>query len=467
MRLRQSRTGSAAFAVLCWTCSLLGVLAATFARAPEPTRSVQELAGAQDAALDRSEGFTIMLATYKRDRNLPPLLKHLTTTPPPSLRQIVIIWQNVGVDLPEFLSPQALAAYTPTGVIVTVRKSRRNSMNERFRPLADWNEPVGTSAVMIMDDDIVLRREALEWGYQEFVTANERGTGRLVGFTGRDFEETGGDWSYTVRPKETYSMVLSNAAWFRRKWLDKYWEDSTEMESLRNYVDKVFNCDDILVNYLVSNLTGNAPLLLQPKTPLRIIGGDGMFARGSVAVNPDGETAEADTAEADDGIPTASHFEQRKLCLGHYFSHFAAFAPSTSDPASERHYPLVKTRTTASQDVEDHSRWLYNNEPWEPITDWKLADPSILHVPPPPAVEDDLDEGEEASDEDIDDMLADMTEEEIDALLVHLEIEPRHPSNGEEGLGEAEEESSLFEGGDDDEGYSDDYWHEPIDHDEL
>jgi hypothetical protein len=37
-----------------------------------------------------------------------------------------------------------------------------------------------------MDDDVVLQRAALEWGYQEFVTANEKGAGRLVGFTGRD-----------------------------------------------------------------------------------------------------------------------------------------------------------------------------------------------------------------------------------------------------------------------------------------
>lgn len=419
----------------------------------------------------------MMLATYKRDRNLPPLLKHLTTSPPPSLRQIVIIWQNIGVDLPEFLSPEALAAYMSTGVTVTVRKSRKNSMNERFRPLADWDEPVKTRAVMIMDDDVVLQRAALEWGYQEFVTTNEKGAGRLVGFTGRDFEETGGEWAYTVRPTDTYSMVLSNAAWLRREWLEKYWEDSAEMESLRKYVDEVFNCDDILINYVVSNLTANPPLLLQPKMPLRIIGGDGMFARGSVAVDAPSQdaTAEADTAEEADGIPTASHFEQRKLCLGHYFLHFAQFAPkpleSDSDSVSKPHdhYPLVKVRTAATQDVEDHSRWLYSNEPWEPLTGWKLADPSMMappRVPTPPAAENDINEGDEASDLDIDDMLADMSEEEIDELLLQLGSETRHPSNGEEGLGEAEEESSVFEEPENDDEDSA-YWHPPVDHDEL
>lgn len=245
----------------------------------------------------------------------------------------------------------------------------------------------------------------------------------------------------------------------------------------------VFNCDDILINYVVSNLTANPPLLLQPKMPLRIIGGDGMFARGSVPVDgmfargsvpvdapSQDATAEADTAEAD-GIPTASHFEQRKLCLGHYFSHFAQFAPAMTDSEStskhhHHHYPLVKVRTAAAQDVEDHSRWLYSNEPWEPLTGWKLADPSMMappRDPTPPVAEEDIDEGDEASDLDIDDMLADMSEEEIDELLLQFGSETSHPSNGEEGLGEAEEESSLFEDGEDD----DEYWHPPVDHDEL
>lgn len=211
--------------------------------------------------------------------------------------------------------------------------------------------------------------------------------------------------------------------------------------------------------------------------PLRIIGGDGMFARGSVAVDAPSQdaTAEADAAEEADGIPTASHFEQRKLCLGHYFLHFAQFAPkpleSDSDSVSKPHdhYPLVKVRTAATQDVEDHSRWLYSNEPWEPLTGWKLADPSMMappRVPTPPAAENDINEGDEASDLDIDDMLADMSEEEIDELLLQLGSETRHPSNGEEGLGEAEEESSVFEEPENDDEDSA-YWHPPVDHDEL
>ncbi|GAA5825724.1 hypothetical protein JCM11251_000351 [Rhodosporidiobolus azoricus] len=418
--------------------------------------------------IDPTEGFTMFIATYQRDANLPPLLKHLTTNPPPSLRHIVLIWQNIGTPLPSFLNSTSLEKLSTSGVAVTVRQSKRNSMNERFRPLLDWEEEVYTDAVMIMDDDVVLRKDALEWGFQEFVEAIREGKGRLVGFTARDFDEgkKEGEWSYTLRPKKTYSMVLSNAAWLRKEWLQKYWEETEEMGSLRDYVDEVFNCDDILINYLVSNLTGNPPLLLQPKTPLRTIGGDGLWSRGSVAINEDeDDDATSPTSLPDDGVPSAGHFEQRKHCLAHYFSHFSRFAPPTSSPSSapaqaaRRHFPLIKTRTSHSQDVEDHSRWLFRNEKWEE------PDYSKMVFSPAPGgaggaaaeevleedEDDELNEEEEAERAEFEKMLEGMTDEEIDELMLSLQemidegADGETPSDGEEGLEEMPKGYSVFE----------------------
>ncbi|BGP70271.1 hypothetical protein RTG_02072 [Rhodotorula toruloides ATCC 204091] len=394
-------------------------------------------------SIDPAEGFTMVMASYKRDENLPPLIKHLTTNPPPSLRHIVIVWQNVGVDLPDFLNATALERYSTSGVVVSVRKSKKNSMNERFRPMLDWDEEIYTRAVMIVDDDVVLRKDALEWGYQEFEKAAEQGEGRLTGFMARDFDGEAGDWSYTLRPKKTYSMVLSNAAWLKKEWLERYWEDSAEMRSLRDYVDEVMNCDDILINYLVSNITGNPPLLLQPKTPLRIIGGDGMFARGSIAVDEDGaevdQTPVTDTGDVA-GIPSAGHFSQRKLCLERYFQHFAQFAPS----GASKHYPLVKTSTSVSQDVEDHSRWLTLNEPWEEVV-WNTAPLGERDEEPEEEELEELDfddEDEQAEKEAFEEMLQGMSDEEIDDLLEEMQ----EAMAKEDGLGDIPElDPSVFE----------------------
>lgn len=177
----------------------------------------------------------MVIATYQRDLLLPPLIKHLTSTPPPSLRQILIVWQNVDRPVPDFLSPSALDEYSTSGVAVSVRKSWKNSMNERFRPILDWGQEIATNSIMIMDDDVVLRKEALEWGYEQFV---EQKRSRIVGFSPREFERAGsGEWKYITKPTSTYSMILSNAAFFSKDWLVKYWDNSNEMASLRNYVD--------------------------------------------------------------------------------------------------------------------------------------------------------------------------------------------------------------------------------------
>ena len=115
-------------------------------------------------------------------------------------------------------------------------------MNERFRPELDWGNQIPTRDVMIMDDDVVLRRGALEWGYQEYLRYNPPGSdsaeGRLVGFTARDFRKGDKGWEYVVQPKESYSIVLSNAAWMRREWLDAYWAQSEVMLELRDFVDE-------------------------------------------------------------------------------------------------------------------------------------------------------------------------------------------------------------------------------------
>jgi hypothetical protein len=185
----------------------------------------------------------MIIATFNRDALLPTLISHLATIPPPSLRHIVLVWQNVERPLPDFLSPSSLIQDYPA-IPITVRISSQNSMNERFRPMLDWGEEIKTEAVMIMDDDVVLRLASIEWGYHVFRYHNridELGGG-IVGFTGRDYAEASPmnqlyKWDYVFQPTNSYSMVLSNAAWFRRSWLHLYWSQTREIEELRTFVD--------------------------------------------------------------------------------------------------------------------------------------------------------------------------------------------------------------------------------------
>ena len=202
-----------------------------------------------------------MIATHNRTQLLPPLLQHLTTDPPPSLRQILLVWQNVGSPLPDFLLPAQLAL--DYAVPIHVRVSDRNSMNERFRPELDWGNQLETRDVMIMDDDVVLRRGALEWGYQEFLRYNLPGSasseGRIVGFTARDFRTGERGWEYVVQPQESYSLVLSNSAWLRREWLAAYWAQTEVMAELRDFVDE----GQSVILTLMRSLTGRRSIQLR------------------------------------------------------------------------------------------------------------------------------------------------------------------------------------------------------------
>lgn len=190
----------------------------------------------------------------------------------------------------------------------------------------------------------------------------------------------------------------------------------------------VFNCDDLLINYLVSNLTRAPPLLLQPHTPLRTIPSKGLWNRDSEAV--DSSTAE-DSPSSPTGIesnsndPTtfiaSNHFEQRDYCLAYFFQHFSSFAPSPSSlspaqAAAAEHYPLLRTSTSLSQDVVDHARWMADeSEPWEEDPSggaaWELDEEDE---------QEGLEEQTEEERREVEEMMANLSQEEMKDLMRQL-----------------------------------------------
>lgn len=160
-------------------------------------------------------------------------------------------------------------------------------------------------------------------------------------------------------------------------------------------------------------------------------------------------------------MPKPGHFNQRQQCLERYFAHFAQFAPPSTTPgaAPSNHFPLVKTSTSVSQDVEDHSRWLSRGEPWEEVkAQWAAAvstAPAAVPEPEPePEQEDEwedlfesMSDEERAEQAEFEAMLDGLTDEEIEDLLFEMDMEGSEGSlNGEEGLPkERSSEAGLFE----------------------
>lgn len=203
----------------------------------------------------------------------------------------------------------------------------------------------------------------------------------------------------------------------------------------------VFNCDDLLINYLVSNLTHTPPLLLQPKTPLRTVPTKGLWNRddesdtsfmgSSAPPSSDTLPTSEEAAPADPNDPMKSdHFGTRRVCINHYFAHFARYAPSTpSAPASSSsHYPLIRTSTSVSQDVVDRARWLSPGEEWEePV--WHAMD------------EEGVEERERREREEFEEMIEGMDDEQVRELMEQLEgMQEGDEDDDEEAFEEDEDE---------------------------
>ena len=83
---------------------------------------------------------------------------------------------------------------------------------------------------------------------------------RIVGFPARTHYWDGKKkrWAYTSKWSNEYSMVLTGLAFYHRYYNDLYTEWLAP--ETRQLVDTMNNCDDILMNFLVSHVTKRPPI---------------------------------------------------------------------------------------------------------------------------------------------------------------------------------------------------------------
>ncbi|BFI25327.1 protein MpGT64.1 [Marchantia polymorpha subsp. ruderalis] len=188
--------------------------------------------------------FTMVTMTYA-DRlwNLRMFVKHYSRCA--SVREIVVVW-NKGVP------PNPLRDFD-SAVPVRIRVEPINSLNNRFRldPL------IKTRAVLELDDDIMMTCDDVERGFKAWRERPER----LVGFYPRLVE--GRPLEYRnerfARSRAGYNMILTGAAFMDIDMaFPLYWSD--ENEKGRAIVDELFNCEDILMNFILGNRTESQPV---------------------------------------------------------------------------------------------------------------------------------------------------------------------------------------------------------------
>ncbi|KAI3883060.1 hypothetical protein MKW92_023740 [Papaver armeniacum] len=160
------------------------------------------------------------------------------------------------------LLKQSISHYTSCAGLDSIHIidiNKENSLNNRFKDIKDLK----TDAIFSVDDDVIFPCTSVELAFNVWQSAPET----MVGFVPRvhlgDEKKQGlsrytyGGW-LSVWWMGTYSMVLSKAAFFHKKYLGLYTNQMPA--SIRDYVTKIRNCEDIALSFLVANETGAPPI---------------------------------------------------------------------------------------------------------------------------------------------------------------------------------------------------------------
>nr|XP_019959270.1 PREDICTED: exostosin-1-like [Paralichthys olivaceus] len=185
-----------------------------------------------------------------------------------------------------------------TSVPLTVIEGQSKTMSSRFFP----HDAIVTDAVLSLDEDSVLSTNEVDFAFIVWQSFPER----IVGYPARShyWDSSRSRWGYTSKWTNDYSMVLTGAAFFHRYY--HYLFTHHVPASLLTMVDRVANCEDILMNFLVSAVTKQPPIKVTQKKQYK----ETMMSQGSKAsrwADPD-------------------HFAQRQTCMN-AFSHWLGFMP--------------------------------------------------------------------------------------------------------------------------------------------
>lgn len=187
-------------------------------------------------------------------------------------------------------------------------------MNNRFKEIKDLK----ADAVFSIDDDIIFPCHSVKFAFDVWRSAPDQ----MVGFVprkvcveskeGKDYYSYCGWWS--VWWTGTYSMVLSKASFFHKKYLRLY---TNEMPtSIKEFVTENRNCEDIAMSFLVANVTDAPPIWVKGK----------IYEIGSTGISTLG-----------------GHSEKRTQCLNRFAAEFGRM-------------PLVPTSMKA---VDSRRMWFW------------------------------------------------------------------------------------------------------------
>ncbi|KAL6526839.1 GDP-mannose transporter [Orobanche gracilis] len=207
------------------------------------------------------KGYTLLINTWKRNDLLKQSISHYASCS--GLDSVHIVWSEP--DPPsEFLVnflKRVMKLYSKDDREIELKFNinKEDSLNNRFKEIKDLKSDV----VFSIDDDIIFPCTTVEFAFNVWRSAPDS----MVGFVPRVHwhdisKDIKGKYIYSgwwsVWWTGTYSMILSKAAFFHKKYLNMYTYEM--LSSIREYVTENRNCEDIAMSFLVANATGAPPI---------------------------------------------------------------------------------------------------------------------------------------------------------------------------------------------------------------
>lgn len=262
-------------------------------------------------------GYNIVINTWKRNDLLKQSVSHYASCS--GLDSIHIVWSEPDPPSESFIKflHHVVHSNSRDGrkIVLKFDIIKEDSLNNRFKEIKDLK----TDAVFSIDDDIIFPCSSVEFAFNVWQSAPDT----MVGFVPRMHwidQSKGNTGSYvyagwwSVWWTGTYSMVLSKAAFFHKKYFSLY---TNEMPaSIREFTTKNRNCEDIAMSFLVANVTGSPPIWVKGK----------IFEIGSTGISSLG-----------------GHTEKRSQCVNRFAMEYGRM-------------PLVSTSMKA---VDSRSSWFW------------------------------------------------------------------------------------------------------------
>ncbi|XP_065212727.1 exostosin-1-like [Planococcus citri] len=200
--------------------------------------------------------------------------------------EIIVIWCN------DKVTPQQVRWPSFSRIRFTIIHSP--GVMQRFRLFKE----IHTEAILSLDEDVVLTTDEIDFAFQVWKDFPDR----IVGYPARShyWDEFKNNWGYTSKWTNDYSIVLTGAAFYHKyyNYLYTEWLGPTMLKT----VEQSNNCEDILMNFLVSHVTRQSPIKVTQRKHYKEQSATRTFSR-SPWNDPD-------------------HFTQRQVCLNTFVALF-------------------------------------------------------------------------------------------------------------------------------------------------